>query len=204
MKENIIKKLLLFIVIGLIMGIGFYIFKILCFSNVDLETNIKILVILFLLFIFISFYLVRYYYPLLGTFCGNILLLIIPVIAIFYISKTFYSVIFDNTFSGDMILLSILLLMLIVLIVFLIIPLIKCIKDIFIGKQEIVLTHYTIKCEQYRRDWNYYIIKGTDKNNKKIELKSMRKVVKNDSEIKIKYYENIKMIESFEYLEKNS
>ena len=32
----------------------------------------------------------------------------------------------------------------------------------------------------------------------------MRKVVKNDSEIKIKYYENIKMIESFEYLGKKS
>ena len=80
--------------------------------------------------------------------------------------------------------------------------LINCIKDFFIGKQEIIIKSYNISYKQNRKSPNYYILEGTDINNNKIELESRIKIVDNKNEIKIKYYENIKMIESFEYLEK--
>ena len=201
MKDKIFKILILFVTVGLILAIGYFSYIIFGYSNVEYK---KILIRVFVLLVslaLISEYFVSYYYPLLGKFFSSFSysVIFVPIFFIFLIS------IFYTGFSNglkEFVLNIICLLILGFLVVSSIKLLINCIKDFFIGKQEIIIKSYNISYKQNRKSPNYYILEGTDINNNKIELESRIKIVDNKNEIKIKYYENIKMIESFEYLEK--
>ena len=200
MKDKILKRLVLIIMFCFLIGIGYYMYIIFNFFNGNeyfkFLINTLNLIILFNFFILFSEWLIRYCYPLLASFCTSI---------------TYFATIFSCfwvLFNANYIF-SILLTLLST--IYFIIIIINCIKDLFIGKQEIILNSFRISF--YRRPFksrhlfrfflpNYYILNGKDINGNEIELKSLRKIMNRRCDLKIKYYKNIRWIESFEYVEK--
>lgn len=192
MKDKILKTLVLPVTLGLLLIISYFIY--ITFGNSIVDYNLYSVIIFGVLFLLnmVSLFLVINYFPLLGvylsSFTGVLIIILMGILVLKSIEGNFKMIIA--------------LLILILMILYLIKFLFSCIKDFIIGKQEIILKSFSVSYEKNRKSPNYYILKGKDINNKKTELKSMKKILNKKCELKIKYYKNIGWIESFEYLEK--
>ena len=135
-----------------------------------------------------------------------VLLLVIDYVYYICFAKGIFEIIisFDTNVLLFYIFLQISLLMLIVLLV---LPIIKnvvnCIKDYINGTNHIIIEKYKsniILGSRYKP--TYYIIKGTDINGNKIELRSRNDIFSNMGKVKINFYNNINWVESFDYYNK--
>ena len=88
-------------------------------------------------------------------------------------------------------------------IVYFSLDLVDVIKDCFQGTKEIYIEEYKIREIRVRKGPDYDVVIWYDKDGNKNELDSYEFISDyDDMGLKIKYYENIGVIESFEYVEK--
>ena len=81
--------------------------------------------------------------------------------------------------------------------------LVDLIKDCFQGTKEVYIEDYKTRYNRVRKGVGYVFVSGYDKEGNKYKLDSYKFISEyEDMGLKIKYYENLSVIESFEYVEK--
>lgn len=149
---------------------------------------------------------------LLGLFVANMSILVLSILLgldyIYYslLDKEVFNIILSFD-ASNLLTYFFLLITFLTIIILILLPIIKnivnCIKDYINGTNYIIIEKYKsniILGSRYKP--TYYIIKGTDINGNKIELRSRNDIFSNMGKVKINFYNNINWVESFDYYNK--